>query len=184
MGSAEYRLASARDSSLGRARLLLLGLWGGALLAFGGLFVPAAFSNLPTQLAAEVLRSGFAELDRSGAAIGLSCVALGWFDARRRGARGSAEVLRALLPLAGVLAHATSALWVGPALQALRAGAGGAIGTLGAGDPDLARFASLHSASRGLFGLAAGSAALACLWDLWELRSRPAPGASPDAESR
>ena len=138
MSVAEYRVGAVRDSALGRARLLLLGLWSGAMLAFGGLFVPAAFSQLPTQLAAGVLGQGFAGLDRAGMAIGLLCVAL-------------------------------------------RESAGGAIGQLGAGDPGLAQFGALHSTSRALFGIAAASALLAALWDLWERAAEGPPGASPDA---
>jgi hypothetical protein len=131
MGSAEYRLATARDSSLGRARLVLLGLWGGALLAFGGLFVPAAFSNLPTQLAAAVLGQGFGALDRAGIVLGSTCTALALLEQRRLAERGVAARLRALLPLAGVLAHATSAIFVTPELSDLRRAAGGTIGQLG-----------------------------------------------------
>ena len=151
------------------------------MLAFGALFVPAAFSHLPTQVAATVLGDGFSALDRWGIAVGLLCVALGVVDRRLRGDRGAADLLRVWLPLAGVFAHATSALWVSPDLRELRAAAGGAIGQLPAGGTELAQFAWLHSASRGLFALAAGSAALAGVWDLWQLDSRPVLGASPDA---
>ena len=61
------------------------------------------------------------------------------------------------------------------------AAAGGAIGQLPAGGPELAQFGMLHSLSRGLFALAAGSAALASVWDLWQLDPKLASGASPDA---
>ncbi len=150
------------------------------MLAFGGLFVPAAFEHLPTQLAASVLGDGFAALDRCGAVIGVICVALGWSDARAT----NADRLRALLPLAGVFAHLTSALAVTPQIRALRVAAGGAIGTLAAGDPELAqRFASLHSVSRALFALAGASALLACVWDGFALQARAAAGVSRDAES-
>jgi hypothetical protein len=181
MGSAEYRLASARDSSLGRARLLLLGLWGGALLAFGGLFVPAAFSNLPTQLAAGVLGPGFSALDRAGIALGLICAGLGLVEQRRAPEPGAAARLRALLPLAGALAHATSLIYVTPELRELRRAAGGAIGQLGAGDPGIEQFGALHAASRALFATATASALLAALWDLWERAAPAASRASPDA---
>lgn len=167
---------------MARARLALLGVWVGAMLAFGGLFVPAAFAHLPTQLAASVLGDGFIALDRSGLCLGLTCVALGWWDMRRSGAIGNAERLRVLLPLAGVLAHATSAFAVTPQIQALRAAAGGAIGQLPAGDPELAQFALLHSASRSLFALASASAALACLWDFFAPQARAAPRVSRDTE--
>lgn len=153
------------------------------MLAFGTLFVPAAFSHLPTQLAASVLGEGFFGLDRWGIAIGSICTALGLAEWRSSGAGGTAGLLRALLPLAGVLAHLTSALFVLPEIQALRVAAGGAIGQLGPSDPQLAAFAALHAASRSLFGLAAGSAALACVWDLWRLDPQAPPGASPGAKT-
>ena len=76
-----------------------------------------------------------------------------------RGARGAADLLRVWLPLAAVFAHATSALWVSPELHAIRVAAGGAIGQLPAGASELGEFARLHSLSRGLFAIAAGSAA-------------------------
>lgn len=181
MGSEQYRFSARPHSALARSRVALLGAWAGALVAFGGLFVPAAFAQLPTQLAATVLGAGFAALDRWGIALGLLCVALGVADRRLRGERSGAELLRAWLPLAGVFAHATSALWVSPELRELRAAAGGAIGQLPAGGAELAQFAWLHSLSRTLFALAAGSAALAAVWDLWQLDARPTLGASPDA---
>jgi hypothetical protein len=155
-------------------RIALLGLWLGALVAFGGLFVPAAFENLPTGLAASVLGAGFAALDRGGVALGLTCVVLGLAD--RRALR-----LRALLPLAGVIAHLASAWAVTPKIHALRMAAGGTIGQ--ADGPELAAFAQLHAASRALFGLAAASALLACVWDVFSLRENGSPGASPDGES-
>lgn len=148
---------------------MLLGVWVGAMLAFGALFVPAAFSHLPTQDAATVLGEGFGALDRIGMLLGSICVALGWFELRG-GAATSAERLRALLPLAGVFAHATSALAITPKIHALRVAAGGAIGRSGA--DELAEFAWLHSASRALFALATASALLACVWDLFALRAR------------
>lgn len=151
------------------------------MLAFGALFVPAAFSQLPTQLAAAVLREGFGALDRAGIALGLVCVALALLDQRRLGERGAAARLRALLPLAGVIAHATSLLFVAPELHQLRLSAGGAIGRLGASDPGLERFAQLHTASRALFGTAGASAILAAVWDLWEHATQRPPRASPDA---
>jgi Domain of unknown function (DUF4149) len=163
---------------LARARIALLGSWVGAMAAFGGLFVPAAFAHLPTQLAAGVLGDGFAAIDQLGAAIGLTCVALG-FAARPK---ASSARLRALLPLAGVLAHGISFLVVNPKLHALRLAAGGAIGQLPADGPELAAFSQLHAASRGLFGLAAASALAACLWDVFSLREGGSPGASPDGE--
>jgi len=153
------------------------------MLAFATLFVPAAFSNLPTQLAASVLGEGFIGLDHWGIAIGSLCTVLGLAEWRSSGGGGAAGLLRALLPLAGVLAHLTSALFISPEIRELRLAAGGAIGQLGAGDPELAEFAALHSASRSLFGLAAGSAALACIWDLWRLDPKALPGASPDAKT-
>jgi hypothetical protein len=161
---------------LARARIALLGMWGGAMLAFGGLFVPAAFAHLPTQLAASVLGDGFTAIDRIGAALGVTCVAFGL--AGRPSAR-----LRALLPLVGVLAHLISAFIVNPKIHALRLAAGGAIGQLPPDAPELAAFAQLHAASRGLFGLAAASALAACFWDVFSLRESGSAGASPDGES-
>ena len=166
---------------MARARIALLGFWLGALLAFGGLFVPAAFANLPTSLAASVLGAGFAALDRGGVALGLTCVALGLADLHRGGVRTGAARLRALLPLAGVLAHLASALAVTPKIHALRMAAGGTIGQ--ADGSELAAFAQLHAASRALFGLAAASALLACVWDVFSLRQGRSPGVSPDGES-
>lgn len=151
------------------------------MLAFGALFVPAAFANLPTQLAAAVLGGGFEALDGLGVLLGSSCVALGIIDLRASGRRGLAEWLRVLLPVAGVFAHATSALWVSPALHALRVSAGGTIGQLPSGDPGLRAFGELHTLSRGLFGLATGSGALALLWDVWRVVPKPFAGRSPDA---
>ena len=171
-----YSLDRVGDSRAARVRLALLGVWIGAMLAFGGLFVPAAFSHLPTQLAASVLGEGFGALDRGGIALGLICVALGWFDARRGGPSRNADRLRALLPLAGAFAHATSALAITPQIHALRVAAGGAIGQSGA--DELAQFAWLHSTSRALFALATASALLACVWDLFALQAR----ASRDTE--
>ncbi len=181
MAPEQYRFSSPPYRTLARARIALLGLWAGALLAFGALFVPAAFSHLPTQLAATVLGDGFAALDRWGIALGLVCVALGSADRRLRAGSGAADLLRVWLPLAGVFAHATSAIWVGPELHALRVTAGGAIGQLPAGGPELAQFGWLHSVSRTLFAMAAASAGLASIWDLWQLDPKLALGASPDA---
>jgi hypothetical protein len=181
MAAEGYPLARARDSAFGGARLVLLGLWSGAMLAFGGLFVPAAFSNLPTQLAATVLGEGFGALDRAGIAIGALCVALALGEQRRVGLHSPAARLRAWLPFAGAVAHATSLFVVTPRIRELRIAAGGTIGQLGAGDPGIAQFGSLHSASRALFAIAAASALLAVLWDLWERAVQPAPRVSPDA---
>jgi hypothetical protein len=153
------------------------------MLVFGGFFVPAAFANLPPQLAASVLRDGFNALDRGGIVLGVICAALGWADVRRAVAPTSAERLRASLPLAGVFAQLTSLLAITPQIHALRVAAGGAIGQLPAGDPELAQFAWLHSASRALFALAAASALLACVWDLFALHARAEARASRDTES-
>lgn len=169
-----YPLPPARDSRLARARIGLLGVWGGAMLAFGGLFVPAAFAHLPTSLAAAVLGDGFAAIDRAGLALAVTCAALGW-----AGARGLS--LRALLPLAGAAAHLASALWVTPKIQALRLAAGGSIGQ--ADGVELAAFAQLHAVSRALFGCAAASALATCVWDVVSLRSAGGSGASPDGQS-
>ncbi|MFI5317528.1 MAG: DUF4149 domain-containing protein [Myxococcota bacterium] len=182
MVETRYSLAPARDSRLARARLALLGIWLGALLAFGGLFVPAAFAHLPTALAATLLGDGFGALDRGGGSLAAACCLLGAIDARRRGASG-AEWLRALLPLAGALAHLASALLVTPKIHALRVAAGGGIGQLAPGDPQLAEFAWLHSASRALFGAATATAALACVWDLFPARASVSARASRDTES-
>ncbi len=181
MDSEQYRFSPRPYSALARTRIALLGLWTGALLAFGGLFVPSAFSHLPTQLAASVLADGFTALDRWGIGLGAACVVLGLADRRLGADPTRAGLARAWLPLAGVFAHATSAIWVAPELHALRVAAGGAIGQLPIDGPELAQFAGLHSISRSLFGLATASAGLACVWDLWRLAPRPAPGASPDA---
>lgn len=181
MGSEQYRFSARPYSALARVRIAALGLWAGAMIAFGGLFVPAAFSHLPTQFAAAVVGEGFKALDGWGMAVGALCVALGLIDRSLHGRRGAEDLLRACLPLAGVFAHATSASWVTPELQALRAAAGGAIGQLPAGGPELAQFTLLHSVSRALFGLAAGSAGLAYVWDLLRLAPRGALGASPGA---
>jgi hypothetical protein len=181
MDSEQYRFSPRPYSALARTRIALLGLWTGALLAFGALFVPAAFAHLPTQLAAAVLGDGFAALNRWGIALGAVCVALGLADRRLVADHDAAGLIRAWLPLAGVLAHATSAIWVAPELHALRVAAGGAIGRLPAGDPELAQFGALHAVSRALFALATGSAGLASIWDLWRLAPKPSPGASPDA---
>jgi len=181
MGSEHYRFSPRSYSTLARARIALLSLWAGALLAFGALFVPAAFAHLPTQLAAAVLGDGFAALDRWGIALGSVCVALGLADRRLRGELSAAGLMRAWLPLAGVFAHTTSAIWVAPELHALRVAAGGAIGQLPAGGSELAQFGLLHSVSRALFALATGSAALASIWDLWQVDPKLVSGASPDA---
>jgi hypothetical protein len=173
MRRTDYPLERVADSRASRARLALLGVWSGAMLAFGGLFVPAAFEHLPAQLAASLLGDGFVALDRAGAVIGVICVALGWTDA---GAT-RADRLRALLPLAGVFAHLTSALAITPQIHALRAAAGGAIA-----EADLARFGWLHSASRALFGLATASALLVCAWDWFALQSRAEARASRDTK--
>ena len=152
------------------------------MLAFGGLFVPAAFAHLPTQLAASLLADGFSALDRGGVLLGATCVALGFADLRRRGRPTNAERLRALLPLAGVFAHVTNAIAITPQIHALRVAAGGAIGQLAAGDPELAQFASLHSASRALFALATASALLAGAWDVFTLRAHAEARASRDTK--
>jgi hypothetical protein len=165
-------------------RLVLLGVWIGALVAFGALFVPAAFEHLPTALAASVLGDGFAALDRGGVGLGGACAALGWLDARRRGDSGLASGVRALLPLAGVAAHLASGLVVTPRIHALRLSAGGGIGQLPAGDPALAEFARLHAASRGLFGLAAACALAACAWDLVAAHPRVGARVSRDITPR
>lgn len=150
------------------------------MVVFGVLFVPAAFANLPTQLAAAVLGGGFTELDRLGMLLGSLCIALGLADLREHGRTDAAEILRVLLPLAGVFAHASSALWVTPELHALRVAAGGAIGRLPSGDPAIPQFGALHDLSRGLFALATGSAGLACVWDVFRFAPKPVPRASPD----
>jgi hypothetical protein len=181
MSGGEYRLARASDSAFGRTRLLLLGVWSGAMLAFGALFVPSAFAHLPTSLAATVLGEGFGAIDRGGIVLGAICVALGLAEQSRLQERGAPARLRALLPLAGVLAHVTSLVYVTPELHALRQSAGGAIGQLAPGDPGIEHFRALHSASRALFGTAAASALLAALWDLWERAAQVPPRASPDA---
>ena len=155
-----------RDSALTQLRVALLGVWLGAMLAFGALFVPAAFEHLPTALAASVLGDGFGALDRAGIGVGSACALLGWLDARRRGDRAVSAQLRALLPLVGVAAHLVNGFWVTPRIHALRLSAGGGIGQLAAGDPALNEFARLHAASRGLFGWAAAVALAACAWDL------------------
>jgi len=149
------------------------------MLAFGGIFVPAAFEHLPTQSAATLLRDGFGAIDRIGVLVGATCAALG-FAAGPRTLRGR---LRAALPLAGVVAHLVSAFAVNPRIHELRVAAGGAIGQLPADGPELAAFAQLHAVSRGLFGLAAASALLTCVWDVLSLRQAPPAGASPDGES-
>jgi uncharacterized protein DUF4149 len=153
-------------------RIALLGIWLGAMLVFAAAVVPAAFENLPTQLAAAVLGDGFAALDRGGAALGVLCAALGLAAGARRGAAR----WRALLPGLGVAAHVANATAVTPRLHALRMAAGGTIGELAAGDPKLVEFAQLHLASRALFFAAAASAAAACIWDVVALRTQPAQG--------
>jgi uncharacterized protein DUF4149 len=175
-GGTGYSLGSARDSGVTHTRLALLGVWIGALAAFGVVFVPAAFEHLPTALAASVLGDGFAALDRAGALLGSSCAALGWLAARRNGDTALVTRLRALLPLVGVAAHLASGFAVTPRIHALRLAAGGGIGQLPPGDPGLRQFASLHAASQALFGLAGGSALSSCLWDL--------VGAHPRARAR
>ncbi|HTO71810.1 MAG TPA: DUF4149 domain-containing protein [Myxococcota bacterium] len=174
MAGRDYSLDAPRDS-FARGRVALLGMWLGALAAFGALFVPAAFEHLPTQLAAGVLGDGFAALDRGGALVGAVCVALGLASARPR--RGAA-LWRALVPAVGVAAHVASAAAVAPHLHALRVAAGGTIGQLAPGDPELAEFARLHAVSRALFTTAAASAALACVWDVLSAPLRPSAGFS------
>jgi len=178
-----YSLDRARDSAA-HTRIALLGVWVGALAAFGALFVPAAFSHLPTALAASVLGDGFNALDRGGMLVGGACALLGWLDARRRGDAALATRVRALLPLVGVAAHAASGFVVTPSIHALRMAAGGEIGQLPPGAPDLARFAELHALSRALFGSAAASALCACAWDLLALHPRARARVSRDIEPR
>ena len=87
------------------------------MLAFGGLFVPAAFAHLPTQLAASVLGEGFTAIDRIGAALGVTCVAFGLARTERATARAAS---------AGGVLLADQRFIVNPKIHALRLAAGGA----------------------------------------------------------
>ncbi len=143
------------------------------MLAFGLIFVPAVFGNLPTQLAAAVLGDGFVWLDLGGMLLGTAALALGLFSARSPLGHGLARVF-ALLPLLGVICHAASWAWLSPEIRELRLSAGGTIGGLAGGDPGWERFGELHALSQGLFWTATLAALISCVQQVLSLgRTRP-----------
>ena len=146
-------------------RLALLGIWAGLLVGFGAVAIPAAFTTLPgTELSARLVGVVLTQLDQLGIAISGICVCLGLLD---RPVRSRA---RALFPGIGGLLHVASLVWVAPRIHAIREGAGGSIGKLSPGSPDLELFSQLHNGSVALF-VAAGLVALAAIaWDLASTR--------------
>lgn len=144
-------------------RLVVLGIWIGALASFGVLFVPAAFSSLPTPgHAASVVGAALPRLDQAGLALGLLAAGLGP-GLVRAGRRGR---VRGLAPMAGAACHALSLFWISPAIRSIREAAGGTIASLAPDDPRIDLFSLLHQISLGAFGLAVLIAIGACVWDL------------------
>lgn len=149
-----------------RLRIALLAAWSGSLIAYALLAIAPAFEvGLPSHLAADLLRRGFDGLDRAGMLAGILCALLGLPYARQ--SRRSSEWLLSLIPLVASAGHALSFFWITPELAALRHAAGGSVGLLTAGDPGLARFASLHQLSRTLYVSAAFMSLGCCLWDIF-----------------
>jgi hypothetical protein len=147
-------------------RLWLLGLWGGALLAWSVLFVPAAFATLPgTELAGGLAGVTLDRLDGIGALMALACAALGLWG-YRLDTRSSGGQVRCLLPLLAGAGHAVSVLFLSPAARAIRLAAGGSVSRLAAEDPALLRFSQLHRLSVLLFGVSLLVVLTSALWDL------------------
>lgn len=131
-------------------RIALLGLWSGGMLAFGLLFLPAAFLNLPTPMAAAVLGAALHWLDLAGLTLAGLALAAGLLGGRPRGVFAWALVL---IPALGLACHALSYGVVSPQLHALRLAGGGSIGGLKLDDPEMERFVQLHQLARSLFWL-------------------------------
>jgi len=162
-----------------RFRIALLAAWSGSLIAYALLAIAPAFEvGLPSHLAADLLRRGFDGLDRAGMLAGILCALLSLPDARQ--GRRSGDWLRTMIPLLASVGHALSFFWITPELSALRHAAGGSVGQLAAGDPGLARFASLHQLSRTLYVSAAFMSLGCCLWDIFAAHPiKRSPDAAP-----
>jgi hypothetical protein len=138
---------------LSLALWLPLGGWLGALLLFGGVVAPAAFRTLPSrELAGDLVGAVAPWLQGYGIAAGLWLAILG-----QRLGRGRLAIL---IPCILAAFCACSQGVLAPRIHALRPRLREATVT-----PELrARFAGLHAASVGLYGLTtAGVAVLAVL---------------------
>ncbi len=148
-----------------RLRLAALGLWLGAASAWSLVFLPTIFAKVPpTGLAASLVGASLWRIDQAGLLLALAALGLGL--AGFRSAPGTLERIRLGLPILGVFCHALSLVWLLPEIQEIREAAGGAIANLAPDHPDVARFASLHGVSFGVFTAAASTALLVLIWDL------------------
>jgi hypothetical protein len=144
-------------------RLFVLGIWAGALLAFG-LAAFAAFESLPgTDLAARIVGSLLWRIDLAGMILGTIAAGLSPTSARELSV--GRAVTQRLLPLLGVGLHALSLLYVSPEIHALREAVGGSVEGLAGDDPLVTRFGRLHVLSTSLY-LGAACVAVGCaVWD-------------------
>jgi hypothetical protein len=126
---------------------LLLGLWVGALVAFAAVFAPSLFQVLPSNEAAQVVRTVLPRLDLYALVAGPALVALGLYaDFPPRGR----SLVRIAL-LAAMVGLATANLFmVGPRLESLRAQAQGQVSALPREHPTRRAFGRLHGVSTGL----------------------------------
>lgn len=160
-------------------RLWLLGLWGGALLAWSALFVPAAFATLPgTELAGVLAGTTLDRLDWIGLAMAVACTGLGLWG-YRLDSMTRADQARSLLPLLAGVTHAISVLFVSPRARAIRLAAGGSVSRLMAEDPALVRFSQLHRLSMVLFGVSVLVVLASAFWDLRAQRKLRSPKKNP-----
>jgi hypothetical protein len=138
---------------------LLLGVWMGAILCFGGLVAPGLFRVLERDQAGAVVREVLPKFDASALAAG---VVLMTVSLVAEGARGRSLIRLALLAAMTALV-AVSLLGVIPRMDAIRGEAGGAIAALEPHHPLRREFGRMHAFSTLLmFGqLVLGAIALA-----------------------
>lgn len=146
---------SATSEWTQRLATWLAGIWGGALLAIGGLAAPAAFAVGPTEVAGRIVGRLFALEAQIGLGIAVALVLLLRQQARRQAARGAGSLLSAnlVLVLAALFCTVAGYFALQPMMAAARAGQGSL------------SFGLLHGLSAGFFVLK-GLLVLALAWRL------------------
>ena len=130
-----------------KIRLVLLGLWIGAMSFFSFFVAPSAFAVLPSHQAGAVVSRTLAGLEVLGLALGVIILMIAL---TAPSSRGKAKVFESLMLVLMIVAMAVSRFTVSARLHDIRTRLGETLAALPPTEPTRATFDLLHQVSVGL----------------------------------
>lgn len=151
-----------------KIRLVLLGLWIGAMSFFSFFVAPGAFAVLPSHQAGAIVSRTLAGLEIFGLALGVIILIIAL---AAPSPRGKAKFFESITLVLMIVAMAISRFTVSARLHDIRARLGEALATLPPTDPTRATFDMLHQVSVGLMSFNLIAALVLVAFLVWRDRA-------------